>query len=350
LRFIKTILFCLIVCSAKAQPAGPNNPGTSGTNTSVGTITWANSGNIFVSDNNRGTAILNSNGDVSHYLTATNFGFSIPASSVIDGIVVDVERSDNGGGGNIRDNSVRIIKGGVISGTDHSVVINWPSTDSYRTYGSPTDLWGVTWTEADINASDFGIAISSGRIGGGAGNSARIDHIRITIHYSFSLPVELMSFSANQAEGLIKIEWETLSEINNDYFLLEKTYDGVHFYEIDRVKGRGTYPFRSQYSSFDKEPSEGVNYYRLTQFDFDGKSETLQIICCNFISEGRSVVINIFELSGRLVYSENSIFSKRLSIINKTELSEGAYVIQSVSSNGVVLMSERLMFYRRSPK
>ena len=61
----------------KAQPSGPNSPGTTSTDATVGTITWSNTGNIVSSDDTRSNAVLNNNGDVTYYLTATNFGFAI---------------------------------------------------------------------------------------------------------------------------------------------------------------------------------------------------------------------------------------------------------------------------------
>lgn len=114
-----------------------------------------------------------------HYLKATNFGFSIPTGAAISGIVVEIERKESAA--NVaRDNRVRIVKGGTIGTTDKASASEWPTTDTYATYGSDVDLWGETWTVADINSSNFGVAISAMGLGGG---TASIDHIRITVYY-----------------------------------------------------------------------------------------------------------------------------------------------------------------------
>jgi len=263
---------------------GPNNPSSSGIDASVGSFTWNNTGNIFASDNSRSDATLNSNGDITYYLTSTNFGFSIPATDNIDGIVVEIERSDNGGGGNIKDNIVKIIKGGSISGTDKSGVGNWPSADAYKTYGSATDLWGLTWTAADINSNNFGIAISVNRTGGGTNNTGRIDHIRITIYHSASLPVDLLYFNGNQNNNSINVNWATSSEFNNDYFLLEKSKDGISFDVIGKINGAGNSNMFQEYNFIDNHSLVGINYYRLSQIDFNGNKETFNIIGIDYYS------------------------------------------------------------------
>ena len=81
-----TILFVFLSSFLKAQSQGPLSPATSGTNNSIGTIDWSNTSNVFVSDGNRALSNNLTSGDVSYYITATNFSFSIPAGASIDGI------------------------------------------------------------------------------------------------------------------------------------------------------------------------------------------------------------------------------------------------------------------------
>jgi hypothetical protein len=55
------------------------------------------------------------------------------------------------------------------------------------TYGSSTDLWGTTWTPADINAAGFGAALAVTEISSrGANETAHVDHITITVHYDLA--------------------------------------------------------------------------------------------------------------------------------------------------------------------
>lgn len=80
-----------------------------------------------------------------------------------------------------KDSRVRIVNGETIGTEDKASASNWPQSDAYATYGSNTDLWGETWTVAQINSSGFGVVLSA--IGVGSG-TAFVDHIRITVYYS----------------------------------------------------------------------------------------------------------------------------------------------------------------------
>ncbi len=160
----------------------PKSPSAATDDTGVGTVAWTNPSNVFASDNSYVSAAGLGPGSITHYLKATGFGFSIPTSATILGIKVEVERKAVLTSG-LSDHAVRIVKGGTIGSTDRSLSGNWPLSDAYTSYGSGTDLWGTTWTASDINASNFGFALSVHDIGIG-GTMPNIDHIRITIYYS----------------------------------------------------------------------------------------------------------------------------------------------------------------------
>lgn len=166
-----------------AASSGPKNPSTGADDSSAGTIAWISTGNIFSSDNSYATVTMATSGNISHYLKATNFGFSIPSGATINGITVEIERKA-GNGNKFRDNAVRIIKGGIISATDRSSGTSYPTSDTYATYGSTADLWGESWTYSDINSSSFGIALSSTRYASGGADNVDVDHFRITITYT----------------------------------------------------------------------------------------------------------------------------------------------------------------------
>lgn len=168
--------------------SGPNSAGTGANSADVNTD-WTSATNIYTSND----ADANANGSgafTTDYLHATNFGFSIPTGSTIDGIVVEIEKAFTTSGNDTgADNSVLIIKGGSRTGTNKASGTNWGSTDAYATYGTSTDLWGTTWTAADINSSDFGVALqaAASKSGGPDTNNFYVDHVRITIHYTPSV-------------------------------------------------------------------------------------------------------------------------------------------------------------------
>jgi hypothetical protein len=90
-----------------------------------------------------------------------------------------------------------------------------------------------------------------------------------------ALPIELKSFYAKpEKEGGVTLNWVTASEINNDYFTLERSADGLHYTVINKQPGAGNSTTQRFYGYTDTEPEAGDNFYRLTQTDYDGKSET----------------------------------------------------------------------------
>lgn len=145
--------------------AGPNSPGTAVNDASFGTYAWYAPSNALTSDNAYAYSRFGINSDYySNYLKATNFGFSIPSGNSINGIVGEIEKkqSDIDGMYYVNDGEVRIVKSNGTIGTNHNKANSgsWPTTDTYVTYGNSTDLWGETWTYADINDADFGFVIS----------------------------------------------------------------------------------------------------------------------------------------------------------------------------------------------
>ena len=89
------------------------------------------------------------------------------------------------------------------------------------------------------------------------------------------LPVELLSFNASCKNGTVVCDWATASETNNDYFSIERSFDGVLFNEIGKVKGGGTSSTNRNYEFVDAElplRSAVSFYYRLKQTDYDSKS------------------------------------------------------------------------------
>jgi len=126
------VLFLSFCICFSQPPQGPNNPSTTGTDTSVGTLAWNNGNNVFTSDGVKANTGNMVNGDVTNFLTVTNFGFTIPAGAIIDGIEVSIERDDNNGVKGIKDNIIQLIQGGVISGDDLSSNQAWPDNSTSK--------------------------------------------------------------------------------------------------------------------------------------------------------------------------------------------------------------------------
>ncbi|MFZ4680709.1 MAG: hypothetical protein ACOYLP_11130, partial [Flavobacterium sp.] len=166
------------------QISGPNNAGIGANLTGSGSTTWSNPGNITAVGSPYATVAPAQQG-ASNYLMATNYGFSIPANAIINGIQLTISRSSTQsvGTGN-RDDQVRLVKNNNLQATDKSSNDVYPTSLQSRTYGSGTDLWGTTWTAADINNSGFGAVLSvfNTRVFGSA--TATVDFMQITVTYT----------------------------------------------------------------------------------------------------------------------------------------------------------------------
>lgn len=174
-------LWSFLPNSVFATDAGPNLPSTVVDDSSLGTSSWASVGSVTASDNSYASATL-APLEISHYIKATNFGFSIPGGATINGILVEWEVLGTTGI-NTKDNTARIVKAGVIGSTDRANATSWTSSDTFLPHGSSSDLWGTTWTPADINDSNFGAALSA--IGDASNPSiAQVDSVRITVTYT----------------------------------------------------------------------------------------------------------------------------------------------------------------------
>lgn len=161
---------------------GPNGAGTGAGGS------WTNPGNITADD--ASFATLNFTGTPTYPTTAlkaTNFGFSIPSGATINGIVVEWKRKVNTTTNSPRDNHIYIVKGGTTQTTqDKASASTWPTTEAFATYGTSSDLWGVSWTDTDINSSGFGSELSVKANAGKGSKTASVNYCRITVYYTDS--------------------------------------------------------------------------------------------------------------------------------------------------------------------
>jgi hypothetical protein len=166
------------------------------------------------------------------------------------------------------DNSVRLMKAGVITGADRAqTTVTWPTGDSYAVYGGASDLWGTTWTLADINDANFGVVLSANKQSDG---NLRVDHIRITIHIA-PTPIELLYFKGKIVDQEVLLQWETATEHNNDFFTVEFSPNGLDFSPIEMIDGAGDSKLPIRYETTHSDVRYKDSYYRLKQTDYDGQ-------------------------------------------------------------------------------
>ena len=98
--------------------------------------------------------------------------------------------------------------------------------------------------------------------------------------------MSLVSFSAALQDKIVKIEWETASETNNDFFTIEKAPNGRDWKVLEIIEGSGNSFTSNSYMTWDYSPYLGETFYRSKQTDYDGKFEYFPVKSVNTSSLG----------------------------------------------------------------
>ena len=308
------MLFCMFVLPNSVLNAQIQGPLSGGSFTTVNipgsNQTWISPGNASSSDDiytNFGN-LTGGVGAYSDYLVATNFAFNIPIGVTVNGIIVEVERSDP----NFRtaDYRVRIVKGGSIGSAERASGSSYPFSDSYQSYGNAGDLWGDTWSPADINSSGFGVAISAQRSIAGGTTNGRIDHIRIFVFYNFTtLPVRLISFTALKNSRSVEIGWSTADEINISHYEVERSANASDFVNLQSVTSKNLAQ-QTTYFHTDKNPLPGKSFYRLKTVERNGVVNYSKIISVQFDSRNIITLYPTLWKNGTPLYISELVDSK----------------------------------------
>ena len=120
-----------------------------------------------------------------------------------------------------------------------------------------------------------------------------------------SLPIELLSFDAEPDNSIVKLSWATSTEVNNDFFTVERSKDARIFEVVGIVDGAGNSNMLRTYRLYDKTPNKGTSYYRLKQTDYDGVSTYSDVVTVKMDAsiDGISVYPNPVTGSGYLVFN-----------------------------------------------
>jgi hypothetical protein len=183
---------------------GPSLPtGATGNTNTVGggTRVWANPGNITLADSVDAIATFLAAAASSDDLIGFAFGFTVPLTATIDGILLEINYQQTAGLGSVNEKNVRLLRAGVASGSDFSTAATLPGTAATVSYGGASNLWGTTWTPTDINDTNFGACFVC-QDNSGLAASAGVDFFRITVffHTIFSSSISLTA-TASQVSG-----------------------------------------------------------------------------------------------------------------------------------------------------
>lgn len=185
---------------------------------------------------------------------------------------------------------------GIVGGTNYTISV----TMTGLLAGTASDIrlavsnGATTVTNVGAHVANSGTAPSpvvgrSGLTVANLTNDFRITTINST---NTPLPIELLDLNAKQVDSQVALNWSTASELNNDFFTIERLNEEVDFFDqIATVKGSGTINEARSYQAYDFVPNVGKNYYRLKQTDFDGKFTYSKILMVDFQEFGESVSV-----------------------------------------------------------
>lgn len=112
------------------------------------------------------------------------------------------------------------------------------------------------------------------------------------------LPIELISFEGVNDGDVNTLTWLTATELNNDYFILDKSEDGINWSLLTYVPGAGTAYTHSYYTYKDLNPFNGLSYYRLSQVDYNSNIETFNIIYIELTSKPKVCTYTYYTMLG----------------------------------------------------
>ncbi|MCB9364818.1 MAG: T9SS type A sorting domain-containing protein [Flavobacteriales bacterium] len=231
------------------------------------------------------------------------------------------------------------------------VTLYWNSVDHYI-----TDLNDLVVSHYDGGTSEWE------NMGGLAAGGASAGSIISTVVFNtFSpitfgsiagvnpLPIDLISFDGKLNEDQVDLTWITSSEINNDYFTIERSKDGFEWEVINKIKGAGNSNTTLKYVYIDKNPLKGISYYRLKQTDFNGDYSYSETVTVQLVNKEDILIYpnpvkdyltisNLCEGCNISVYSAlgELVFSGSQQKINTETWNKGVYQIVVIDNDGII--------------
>lgn len=377
LSILFTLVFCLPTLSAQSVP--DNNPiriNAGGEAVTLGPVTfedgdsdsYGNTGDSYSTFDGEGN-ILNTTADKVYESERhdANLEYTIP---VIDNecytihlhfaeIFWDVSDGAPGGGGSrifdVSINGVTVLNDyDMIATEGASLTAAIYSFDICQALGSTDIVLGFTGSEDDgkisaIEVVPLGIAAFGG---------------------ATTFPVEFLDLEARLTGNAVELNWSTATELNNDFFTVERSIDRLGFESIAEVDGAGTSPITQYYSAYDERPIGEKMYYRIKQTDFDGsfsysnmieltvREEALSLRAFPNPTQGRdiqvqvsgfdkeeSLKVSIREITGRVVFQQDTkagqIGGLSLFVKPGIDWAEGFYIL--TVSGRTDILTERIL-------
>lgn len=254
----------------------------------------------------------------------------------------------------------------------------WTSAGAGLTFTSPLITSGATALDGNASANrvtgltatiTFGTPLPNGEEvmirwvdlnDSGNDHQLAIDDVSVTA--SSPLPISLVKFEAEKLAEKVKLNWVTATEVNNNKFIVERSANGSDFEYLAEIRGAGNSKELNSYAHVDANPLKGTSYYRLTQIDFDGKSESFAPVAVStergalsmefgagsleqgagsvkqgvwsiYAPEAAEGSVRVSDMSGRLVYEEKVQLKEGYQAykLNLANNEAGLYLVQLIA-------------------
>ncbi|MFN5418324.1 MAG: T9SS type A sorting domain-containing protein, partial [Flavobacteriia bacterium] len=174
----------------------------------------------------------------------------------------------------------------------------------------------------------------------------------------------LKDFVANREMSTVRLNWKTASEINNDFFIVERSFDGEDFREVEVIDGHGNSSVMKDYELVDYVGEyNGTVYYRLKQFDFDGQEtysvvrtaefsnleHNLQIMpnpsngVCEIKYDAKAIDVSskivVYDTKGQVVYEfkRDNVYGINIVNLDLSIFNKGVYIVKVEKESGTVM-------------
>jgi rhamnogalacturonan endolyase len=193
-----------------------------------------------------------------------------------------------------------------------------------------------TFAASLLKAGTNTISFTIRNTGGATVGDIMYDYVRLeasgTSLVTSTLPVALQPLTVAKQANTAALSWATTTELNNDYFAVQKSIDGNVFYNIGKVLSKGNSSMKIDYNFIDVQPFNGMNYYRLKQVDKDGKIAYSNVVNADFAFSNAMLQISPNPVSSKLALN---YFAAQPSTLAFDIIDTNGKTIKSFSANAV---------------
>ncbi|MBC7588688.1 MAG: T9SS type A sorting domain-containing protein, partial [Chitinophagaceae bacterium] len=259
----------------------------------------------------------------------------------------------------IVDNATNTIKA-ISSSANLSNATTYPNGTSYTVYGISYNSSNATTLNSYIGGSFS--ALTSAIIANPSTFCANLSKNTVAVNVASTVPVTFLGLKARKLDKKVLLEWGTASEVNSDYFAVQRSADGTSFTsEVARLTAAGNSNTTKNYSTTDVQPLSNWNYYRIKQVDKDGRTTYSNIAAINFEKAAALIIVypnpakekltieytstktgnvqmQVMDSKGSYVLANtvNVIAGRNTHAFNIAALSKGVYVLKCSDADGNV--------------